>query len=283
MKIAGAGTSGLIGSSLTARLVSRHTFVRLRRPVSPEWDAAIDGADAVINLAGENIAGRRWTPAQKMELIQSRLKTTRAVVDAIERARVKPRILLNASATGFYGPRGDEPLGEESPKGAGFLADLCAEWERQARRAESMGVRTVLLRTGVVLAKEGGALAKMLPAFRLGLGGPLGSGRQYFSWIHLDDEVAAIEFALENDSVRGPVNLTAPNPVTNEEFTRALARALGRPAAFRAPAKALQILLGEMSELLLTGQNVRPGALQRQGFRFRYETVQPALVDLISR
>ncbi len=297
MKIVASGLSGFIGGELKKALSDRHELVCLKRKgplkrqsgyrevlwdpqASGEWVKEIDGADAVINLSGEPIAGKRWTATQKKELILSRLTTTRALVEVIGKAATKPRVLLNASAIGYYGDRGTEPLEEASKPGAGFLPDLCKEWERQASKAEAYGVRVVLLRTGIVLGRGGGALAKMLPSFRLGLGGPLGSGRQVMSWIHLEDVVGTILFALENTAVRGPVNLTAPEPVSMSEFARQLGKALRRPAVLPAPTFVLKALLGEMSELLLTGQKVLPQALLSAGYRFRYPALEPALKDL---
>ena len=297
MKVIISGASGFIGTELKRALTGRHELVCLKRKkplrqqsgyreilwdpqTAGDWMKEMDGADAVINLSGEPIAGKRWTAARKKELILSRLTTTRALVEAIGKAGAKPRVLLNASAIGWYGDRGAEPLEESSKPGAGFLPDLCKEWERQASKADAYGVRVVLLRTGIVLGRGGGALAKMLPPFRLGLGGPLGSGRQVMSWIHLEDEVGAIVFALENPAVKGPVNLTAPEPVSMSEFALGLGKALHRPAVLPAPAFVLKALLGEMSELLLTGQKVLPQALLSAGYRFRYPALEPALKDL---
>ena len=296
MKIVAAGIGGFIGKPLEKRLAEKYEVVRLVRgassasgksltwqpPVLGEWAKEINGADAVLNLSGEPISGKRWTKAQKKELITSRLNATRSLVDAIGAAKNKPKVFVSASAIGFYGPHGDEPLTEAAPAGSGFLADVCREWERQALKAEAYGVRTVLLRTGVVLGKGGGALAKMLPPFRMGLGGPLGNGRQYLSWIHLQDEIDAILFALENPSLRGPVNLTAPNPASMAEFAKAIGGALRRPAVFPVPAPVLKILLGEMSEMLLTGQNVLPEALLKNGFHFRFPGIGAALGDLLA-
>ncbi len=299
-----AGAGGLIGRELlprlaaagyeVVRLVREHRAAAVSAP-SPrevlwdparagEWARQIDGAAAVVNLAGAPIADRRWSAARKKTLIESRLRTTRALVDAIASSAVKPGVFVNASAIGFYGPRdGDGPLDETAAPGRGFLPDLCREWERQARKAESAGVRTVMLRTGVVLTPKGGALAKMLPPFRAALGGPLGSGRQVLSWIHLEDEVRAILRAVEDPGLSGPLNLTAPTPVSMGEFARALGRALGRPAVFPVPAFLLRALLGELSGMLLTGQDVRPRRLEEAGFRFRFPDLESALSDLLGR
>lgn len=297
MKIVMAGTSGFIGKPLEASLAKDHEVVRLTRRPAPgaavrqvawdpssqgEWVKEIDGADAVINLSGESIAGGRWTNDRKKALITSRLNSTRAIVDAIARASARPKVLLNASGIGGYGPRDASPVDESAPYGSDFLADLCREWERQAQKAESFGVRVVLLRTGLVLG-HGGALEKMLLPFRLGLGGPLGDGKQVYSWIHIDDEVGAIRFALENSQVRGPVNLTAPQPAVMKDFAKTLGRVLGRPAFLPAPAFALRMLLGEMAGMLLTGQNARPAALEKAGYRFRYPELEGALRAILTR
>jgi uncharacterized protein (TIGR01777 family) len=239
--------------------------------------AALGDGDVIINLAGAPIAAGRWNAQVKDRLRQSREGTTSALVAALSKLPTRPVLLISASAIGYYGPRGDEPLTEESPSGAGFLASLCREWEAAARAAERLGVRVVLPRIGVVLGRHGGALAKMLPAFRMGLGGPVGSGAQWMSWIHLDDLIELLLFLL-NEAVGGPVNATAPHPVTNREFARTLGRTLGRPAWARVPAPVLRLLLGEMAEeLLLTGQRVLPHRAEALGFRFRYPTLSEAL------
>lgn len=298
MKIVATGFSGMIGTELAKKLSKKYELVRLVRKIShvsslpggeavwtpadvSDWAKEIDGAHAVINLSGESIAGKRWTPTQKKELISSRLTTTKALVEAIAKAKKKPKVFLSASAIGIYGPRDAAPLSESVDPGSGFLADLCKEWERQALKAQSPETRVVLLRTGIVLGRRGGALAKMLPPFRMGLGGPLGSGQQIMSWIHLQDEVDAIVYALENESIAGPVNLTAPNSVSMKGFAKSLGKALHRPALFPVPAFVLKLLLGEMSEMLLTGQNVKPTKLLDQGYRFRYPDLDGALEDLL--
>ncbi|MBI2095560.1 MAG: TIGR01777 family protein [Candidatus Omnitrophica bacterium] len=280
-RIAFAGSGGLIGGAVLPGLESKYEVVRLKHRRIGEWPSLVDGAHAVINLAGAPIAEKRWTPRRKKELIQSRLGATRALVDAMAQAKDRPKVFLSASAVGYYGAHGDETLDEASPAGSGFLADLCREWERQALKARAHGVRVVLLRTGIVLSPRGGALAKMLPLFRLGLGGPMGSGRQWMSWIHIDDEVGGIHKALEDGSIQGPVNLTAPDPVSMGGFARTLGKTLHRPALFPVPGFALKLLLGEMSGMLLTGQRVRPGKLLAGGFSFRYPTLESSLVDLL--
>ncbi len=298
MKIVAAGASGLIGGPLLARLARTHEVVSVSRRYSQDaprmfrqvlWDAAssgewekeIDGADVVINLAGEPIAGRRWTARQKILLRKSRLDSTRAVVAAIQRVKKRPSVYLNASAIGFYGDRGDQALDESSPRGSGFLSEMCMEWEDEAKKAEVLGVRTVFLRTGIVLSPKGGALAKMLPPFRWGIGGALGSGRQFMSWIHLEDELSAILEVLTNPSIRGAVNLTAPEPVDMKTFAKTLGKTTHRPAMFPVPTFALRLLLGEMADMLLGGQRVIPKKLGDAGFRFKYPSLGPALQSLL--
>ncbi len=283
MKIVGVGLSGLIGQALKEALVKRHELVLLRRPASVEsWLRQIDGADAVVNLAGEPIAEKRWTKTEKEKIRTSRIETTRVVVGCIARANFKPKVLLNASAIGFYGARGEEALDESAKSGDGFLASVCTDWEKEAARAEGFGVRTVFIRTGVVLSKNGGALAKMLPPFKFFMGGPLGSGRQIMSWVHIDDEVGGILKALEDDRIRGPLNLTAPHSVTMKEFAGTLGRVLHRPAWAPVPAFVLRLLLGDMSEMLLTGQNVTPQKLMKYGYPFKFKVLEEALRDLVA-
>jgi hypothetical protein len=234
----------------------------------------------VVNLAGEPIAGKRWTRAQKTRLRSSRIDTTRTIVQAIADAQRKPRLLLNASAVGYYGPRGDEEVSETEPPGNDFLAGLCREWEAEALRAEPHGVAVVRLRTGIVLGKGGGALAKMIPPFKLFVGGPLGSGRQWMPWIHLDDEVGLIEHLLA-PGAGGTVNATAPEPARMKEFCAALGNALGRPSWAPVPGFVLRAAFGEMADVLLTGQRAVPAEAQRRGYRFRFPTLPEALRDII--
>lgn len=282
MKVVARGLGGFIGSPLKEEFSKKYEVLSLARNVTPDDAAAqVDGAYAVINLAGEPIAGKRWSKTQKKELITSRLNTTRLLVEAMSKARNKPKVFLNASAIGFYGPRDTSPVSENTSAGSGFLADVCREWERQALKAESFGVRVALLRTGIVLGTNGGALGKMLLPFQLGLGGPLGSGKQIMSWIHLEDEVSAILYCLENENIHGPVNLTAPNPVSMAEFTKTLGRVLKRPAILPVPALALKVLLGEMSTMLLEGQNVQPEVLAANRFQFKFKRLEDALKDLL--
>ncbi len=302
MKIVLAGASGFLGRPLVERLADDgHQLVLLtRRPrgatpgrrevgwqpdgtVGP-WSDALDGANAVVNLAGESIAGGRWSAARKSALTESRLFSTRSLVAAMDRAKVRPPLLVSSSAVGFYGPCGDEDVSEEDGPGDDFLARLSAVWEHAAQAAEAGGTRVVLVRTGLVLERDGGALKAMLPPFRLGVGGPLGSGNQYWPWIHRADWIALTRFLIAHPTAHGPVNATAPVPVTNEEFSRTLARVLGRPCLFRAPAFALRLAMGEMADaLLLGGQRVLPTRAQEMGYRFEHETLEPALRAIFQR
>ena len=242
------------------------------------WASHLDGADAVVNLAGLSLAEGRWTPQRKAAFRDSRLLSTRSIVGAITRAGTPPKVLVNSSAVGYYGP-GSEPKTEESKAGEGFLANLAEDWEAEARKAERAGTRVVLLRTGVVLEKAGGALPEMMRPFRFFVGGPLGSGRQYLSWIHRLDVVEMIRWIIETPAVSGPVNATAPHPVTNREFAKALGRALHRPSFMPAPAFALKALLGgEMAQaMLLDGQRVIPTRAQQHGYHFRYPEIDIAM------
>ena len=243
---------------------------------SGPWADAIHDADAVINLAGESIADGRWTPQRKALLRDSRILATRSLSAAINAAQVPPRVFVSGSAVGYYGPSGDEPKIEESSAGDDFLAHLCADWEQEARRAERAGTRLVLLRTGIAIERSGGALAKMITPFRLFAGGPMGSGRQYMSWIHRLDWLEMVRWIVETPQVSGPVNATAPHPVTNRHFARALGRALRRPSLVPAPGFALKIVLGEMANSLVTGQRVLPARAQALAFHFRYPEIEQA-------
>jgi len=241
---------------------------------------ALAGADAVINLAGEPVA-QRWSSAAKARIRNSRIEGTRHLVDAIGRMSKKPAVLISASAVGYYGTRGDEILTEASPPANDFLAEICVEWEREALRAETFGVRVVLPRIGIVLGR-GGALAKMLPAFKSGVGGTLGPGTQWMSWIHLDDLIGIMEFALKAPSAKGPLNGTAPNPVRNTEFTRQLAKAVHRWALFPVPEFALKLLFGEMSIAILASQRALPAATEKAGYVFRYPELHSALQSVLA-
>ena len=292
MTIVIAGGTGFLGAALirTFRADGHHVLVLTRRPRHDDdrawspgdpsdrsWMTAIDGADAVINLAGESIAARRWSATRKRALRDSRVNATTSLVQAIEAARRRPPVLLSASAIGIYGNRGDEPLTEDAAPGSDFLATICLEWERLARTA-SPASRVVLLRTGLVLHRSGGVLPPLALPFRLFVGGPVGSGRQFMSWIHLDDWVGLVRWALATATVSGPLNLTSPAPVTNAAFGRALGRALGRPSFVPTPAFALKLALGEMADaLILGGQRVLPARAQAMGYEFRYAQLESAL------
>jgi uncharacterized protein len=293
MKILISGSSGLIGSTAATALKSDgHNVVHLVRPGKPpnpgdvQWDpmratvdvAALEGVEVVIHLSGAGIADGRWTEERKQLLRSSRIDTTRVLVDSLSRLKQKPRVLIVASAIGYYGNRGDEILTESSTTGTDFLALVCRDWEAEASRAAARGIRTVMLRTGVVLSGKGGALPKMLTPFKLGVGGRLGSGQQWMSWIAIEDVVGIIRNAIANEQVSGPVNVVAPNPVRNEEFTRLLAAMLHRPAIFPAPAFMLRLAMGEMADAVLLGSDrVKPERMLAAGYKFRFEILEPAL------
>lgn len=271
-----SGSHGFLGSALMAHLSANgHRVTRLTRGAV---DAVrLEGAEAVIHLAGESIMGR-WTSAKKAKIRDSRVEGTRALAEALARLSRPPQVMLCASATGIYGDRADEQLQETSAPGSGFLAEVCQAWEAAAQPAVQQGIRVAFLRTGMVLSPQGGALAKMLPAFRAGMGGRLGRGRQYMSWISLEDWLEAVSHILEASELRGPVNLVSPQPVTNRGFTKALGRALKRPTVFPVPAFVLRVLLGELAEeLLLSSQRVVPAALLSSGFSFRDPDLEGAL------
>lgn len=297
MRVVVAGASGLIGRALAAALARRgDEVVRLvrREPGAGEahWDptagtvdrAALDGAGALVDLAGAGIGDRRWSPARKEVVVASRVAATTVLVRAIADLEQPPGTLVNASAVGFYGDRGDEVLTEDSAPGSGFLADLCQRWEAAALAAEASGTRVVCLRSGVVLARHGGALARLVRLVRLGVGGRLGSGRQWVSWISLDDEVGAILHLLSATSIAGPVNLTAPSPVPNAALTRSIARAVHRPAFLAVPSFALKIAVGRelAAEVLLASQRALPHRLTDSGYQFRHPTLDQALAAILS-
>jgi hypothetical protein len=294
-----SGASGPIGKALLASFASQlerqdTQIVRLVRgrardaaqiawdPLAPMSPAVVSGFDAVVHLAGENLAGR-WTAEKKKQIRDSRVLGTRNLAAALARTAIKPRVLLCASAVGFYGNRDDEVLREESAAGQGFLAEVCREWEDASRSAAEAGIRTVNLRIGLVLSAQGGALGKMLTPFRLGLGGRMGPGRQWWSWIHVNDIVSGIQHAMRNQEISGPVNLVAPNPVRNAEFTQALASVLRRPAIFPMPEFVLRLAFGKQAaeELLLASQRVEPGKLLASGYKFRFCELRTALEDLV--
>jgi uncharacterized protein (TIGR01777 family) len=302
MKILITGSTGLVGTALTQDLQrTGHTVCRLVRPdtstqaignaqgfdvnwnpVTGELGGAAVGADAVVNLAGASIAGARWTRQRKQLLRSSRVDTTRALVEALARMSARPRVLVSASATGYYGNRGDETLTEASQPGTDFLSGIAKEWESEALKAEALGIRVVRVRFGVILSKHGGALPQMMRPFRFGVGGKIATGNQWMSWITLDDAVAILRLALENANITGPLNAISPQPVTNADFTKLLAAALHRPALFPAPAFALRLLLGEMADnLLLSSQRALPAQLQKLNFQFAHPDLSTALSAIL--
>jgi uncharacterized protein len=299
MKILITGSTGLVGSALAHDLVrTGHTVCRLVRPgttskaasnqagfdvnwnpATGELGGAAVGADAVVNLAGASIADRRWTPQRKELIRASRIDTTRALVTALAKMSARPRVLVSASATGYYGNRGDETLTEASEPGNDFLSATARDWEAEAIKAEALGIRVVRARFGVILSKEGGALPQMMRPFQFGVGGKLGSGKQWMSWITLDDTVAILRLAIENANIIGPINVVSPQPVTNAEFTNTLAAAMHRPALFPAPAFALRLILGEMADaLLLSSQRALPAQLQKLNYQFHHPDLRAALM-----
>ena len=297
MKIVISGASGLIGTQLVAKLSSNgHEVVRLVRRSSKageiQWNpksgtldaAALEGTDAVIHLSGAGIGDKRWTDGYRKEILDSRTATTALLATTMASLSRKPSVFLSGSAIGIYGARNDEQLTEVSTHGTGFLAEVCEQWEAAAKPAVDAGIRTVYLRTGIVLTPKGGALKKLLPLFKLGVGGKFGNGKQWQSWISIDDEIGAIEHLL-TANVSGAVNLTAPNPVTNAEFTKVLASVLKRPAIVPVPTFAPKILLGgELADaLLFTGQRVIPAALNASGYMFKHTTLESAFRSLLSK
>jgi len=299
VRIVIAGGTGFLGRALAETLAAdRHDVTVLTRQSiggqaravmwnpngdSGPWAAALDGADAVVNLAGESIGGRRWTAAQKQRILDSRLNATRSIVAAIRASRSAPPLLVNASAVGYYGPRGDEIVTETEHPGSDFLATVCAQWEAEAARAANDRTRVVCVRTGIVLDKQGGAMPQMMLPFRLGAGGPVGSGRQYWPWIHRADWIGMVRWLLLADRASGPFNATGPEPVTNAEFAKALGRAMHRPALLPTPGFILRVVLGEMADgLLLAGQRAIPQRAEQAGFVFRYRHLAPALEAIFS-
>lgn len=294
MRILITGGSGFIGQALCRSLLADRDEVvvltrdaRRARKRLPAEVALVErlreagNVDAVVNLAGENLADHRWTAARKQAIRESRLGTTRGLVEWMAAREHKPRVLVSGSAVGWYGPRGDEPLSEDASPGSDFAAWLCRDWEAEAEAATALGVRVCRIRTGIVLDADGGALAKMLLPFRLGLGGRFGDGRQWMSWIARADVVGLILWLIRTESARGAYNATAPAPVTNADFSAALGAALHRPVLLPVPAFVLRVMLGEMADLLLTGQRVIPAHAQTQGFRFRYSDLPAALRAIV--
>ena len=298
MRVVVAGGTGFLGRPLVLRLrAAGHDVTTLTRRAdgrsggrevewSPSgavgaWVGELEGLDAVVNLAGEPLADRRWTDARKRRLRDSRLDATRSLVAAMKRARRPPAAFISGSAVGYYGPRGLEPIAEAEPSGHDFLGKLARDWESAALEAHAIGARVVLLRTGLVLERDGGALKPLLLPFRLGLGGPFGSGDQYWPWIHRDDWVGAVEWLLSNPGVAGAVNVTAPTPETNRTFSKTLAAVLRRPCLFRVPATVLKVALGEMSVVVLTGQRAVPSKLSAAGFPFAFSSLEQALAAIL--
>jgi len=302
MRVIIIGATGFIGRALCKELYGSYEVIALSRdgerarqllggPAKVvQWDARTptgwnreaDGSHAIINLAGENLASGRWSQARKSRILQSRLDAAKAVVEAVKRLQNKPKVVILASAIGYYGPRQDEQLDEASTPGEGFLASVCRQVERSAEELENLGVRCVVIRTGVVLGRGGGALPRLILPFRLYFGGHLGTGRQWFSWISLEDEVATIRFLVENEHLRGVFNLTAPKPVTMKEFCQILGKVLNRPVWLNVPAFAARLALGEMAdEMLLSGQRVLPTRLPAAGFKFKYPDLEKALSDIL--
>jgi uncharacterized protein len=297
MKIVVAGGSGFLGRPLVDRLSSEgHEVIVLSRHAGaggsgrarsvswqPDgtagaWTREIDGAGAVVNLAGEGIADRRWTATRKRALEQSRILSTRSLVTAIAQSTQTPSVLISGSGVGYYGDTADKVVTESDPPGRDFLARLCVDWEAEARRAEAAGCRVDLVRTGIVLARDGGALKKLLPPFLMFVGGPIASGRQVMPWIHRDDWVSLVTRLIERGDISGPFNATAPGPVSNRDFSKALGRALHRPSLFPVPAFALRVLVGEIAEVaLVTGQRAIPERATGMGFAFRYATIDTAM------
>jgi uncharacterized protein (TIGR01777 family) len=300
MRIIITGGTGFIGTALTESLLAEgHQVWILTRNLqvarlaegargvgwdgrtTTGWGELVSQVDAIVNLAGESLGSGPWSEVRKNRILSSRVEAGKAVSDAIRQSSPRPKVLIQASAVGFYGPHGNEPLTEESAPGQGFLAEICKTWEASSQLVEELGVRRVVIRTGVVLSKDEGALPRMMLPFKLFAGGPLGNGRQGLPWIHPADEVAGIRFLLENGKAQGVFNLSAPEPLSNAEFGRILAKVMRRPFWLPAPVFALRLLLGEMSTLVLEGQYMLPKRLQELGFRFRFEIAEQALRDLL--
>lgn len=296
------GGTGLIGRALCRELVDHghEVIVLSRNPDKKEeglpsqvetvgWDAQsargwgdrVSETDAIVNLAGAGLADGRWTDERKRSILESRVKAGQAVLEAVSAAATRPKVVIQSSAVGYYGPRGDEVLNEDAAPGSDYLARVCFDWEASTAPVVRMGVRRPVIRTGIVLTTEGGAFPKILLPFKLFAGGPMGNGSQYWPWIHINDEVRAIRFLMENETASGPFNLTAPNPLTNKQFASVVGQAMGRPSLMPAPAFALKLALGEMSTVLLDGQRAVPSRLQELGFEFDFATLDAALKDLL--
>ncbi len=298
MRVLITGASGLIGTALQRSFVEKDYEVLLASRKEPksaneiQWNPdtgfndedlrRLEGLDAVVHLAGESIAGLRWTDEKKKAIRDSRVRGTRTMIEAFARLEKKPDVFVSASAIGFYGDRGDDEMTETGSAGDTFLSEVAKEWESEARRAEDMGIRTVLLRNGIVLSKDGGALATMLTPFKFGVGGVIGSGKQWMSWVSLDDLVEVVNFAIENENIRGAINVTSPNPVTNEEFTKTLGDVLYRPTFLPLPEFAVNLVFGEMGDaLLIDSTKVLPKRLLDAGFKFKYPELRSALENAV--
>jgi len=308
MRVIITGGSGLVGRALTESLAKdgHEVIILTRNPQKVKdlpagaravawdgrtaggWGELAEGTDAIVNLAGASIKGEgflpsRWTRKRKELIRQSRLNVGKAVVEAVRAAKKKPKVLLQASAVGYYGPQGDEPLGEDEPAGKDFLATVCVDWEASTAEVEKMGVRRVVLRTGLPLTLKGGAFPLLVLPFRLFAGNWFGSGRQYYPWIHFEDYIAALRFLLENPKAQGAYNLSAPNPFTNREFALTLGKVMRRPVLLPVPRFALQVALGEVATVVVDGQRMLPTKLQKEGFKFSYPELEPALRDLLAK
>lgn len=303
MKVIITGATGFIGRALSREMLEAgYHVVALSRNagrgrkilgggvIVVEWDGKssqgwkelANGAYAIINLAGENISNGRWTQKKKQRILLSRLDAGKAIVEAVAEANEKPRVVIQSSGIGYYGSTSDQMVDESSPPGKGFLVEVAEQWEASTKQVESLGTRHVIIRTGVVLGSEGGALPRLLTPFRFFVGGPLGSGKQWFPWIHLDDEVKAIRFLMEREGLSGPFNLCAPEPVTMKDFCHTLGKVMGRPSSFSVPGFMLHLLFGEMAqEVLLSGQRAMPGRLLKAGYAFRYLNIEYALREIL--
>ncbi len=300
MRVIVAGGSGLIGRALVASLAKdgHEVIVLSRKPEDVKnlpknaraekwdgrsaqgWGQLVNGADAIVNLAGATLS-ERWSDSQKKAIRESRVNAGKAIVEAVKAAGQQPRVVIQSSAVGYYGPRGAEEIGEEASAGSDFLAGICKDWEASTAELDSLGIRRVITRTGVVLDKHGGALPRMVMPVKMFIGGPLGNGQQYFPWIHLQDEVAAMRWLIDNPNAHGVYNLSAPQPLTNKEFTQAIGKVLGRPTFMPVPAFAVKMLFGEMSSLVLDGQREVPQRLLKEGFRFKFTDAAAALRDVL--
>ncbi|MFH1336384.1 MAG: TIGR01777 family oxidoreductase [Candidatus Zixiibacteriota bacterium] len=302
MRVIITGATGFIGKALVAELtkgnyeivaltrnpkhkstLNKISYIQWDAKNSNSWTDYVDGAYAIVNLAGENISAGRWTQKRKQAILQSRLNAGKAIVEAVKQVNRKPKVIVQASAIGYYGSRGDEALDESSSPGTGYLPEVAQKWELSTQEVESLGVRHVIIRTGIVLGKDGGALPRLIQPFRFFVGGPLGSGKQWFSWIHLKDEIRAIHFLMENENLNGAFNLTAPSPLAMKDFCKILGQVMHRPCWLKVPGFMLRLIMGEMAEaLLLTGQRVQPKRLLEAGYQFLYPEAEPALQQILN-